>query len=336
MSTAEQVADTVREEIERFVGRRLGPYLSYNPVSRDRIWQWCSALSDHNPLYLPGGDVPAVAPPAMMQAWTMRDSHFRYAPGSATEEPFEVLAVLKELGFGGNVAVSYDITFHRYIGEGDRVHSYSTIVSITERKKTALGEGYFVIERAEYLDQTDTLFAEATISYFAYRPAERDGAAEAAPGGARQTPAASEDGQLTCNAGGVPAWTAGGALPPLPIPVSATLIVAGAVASQDFTEVHHDHAAALAAGMPDIFMNILTTCGLCARYLTDWAGPEARLEALSFRLFAPNTPGDVLRFTGEVQETAEADGGNRATVEFQGANSLGLHVAGRATLRAEV
>jgi acyl dehydratase len=334
MSAAEPDTDEVREQVERFVGRRLGPYLSYNAVSRVQVWQWCSALGDRNPLYLPEGGAPAVAPPAMMQAWTMRDSHFRYAPGSATEEPFEVLKVLEELGFGGNVAVSYDINFHRYIGEGDRVHSYSTIVSITQRKKTALGEGYFVVERAEYLDQTDTPFAEATISYFAYRPAEPgDGEVPAPPAG-QAAPAASEEGQLNCNTGAVPAWAGGDQLPPLPIPISATLIVAGAVASQDFTEVHHDHAAALEAGMPDIFMNILTTCGLCARYLTDWAGPEARLEALNFRLFAPNTPGEVMRFTGEVLETAAADGTGRATVEFQGANSLGLHVAGRATLRA--
>ena len=86
--------------------------------------------------------------------------------------------------------------------------------------------------------------------------------------------------------------------------------------------------------MPDIFMNILTTCGLCARYLTDWAGPEARLESMSFRLFAPNTPGDVMRFTGEVEDSS-VDGDRRgATVAFKGANSLGLHVAGKATLSA--
>jgi acyl dehydratase len=270
----------------------------------------------------------------MMQAWTMRDSHFRYAPGSVSDEPFEVLQVFRELGFGANVAVSYDITFHRYVGEGDRVHSYSTIVSITERKQTALGEGYFVIERAEYLDQTNTLFAEATISYFAYQPAERDSSGDVSATETRTAPADTEDGQLTCNTGAVPAWSTGDRLPPLPIPISATLIVAGAVASQDFTEVHHDHAAALEAGMPDIFMNILTTCGLCARYLTDWAGPGARLETLNFRLFAPNTPGEVMRFTGEVVGTDDAGGARSASVEFKGANSLGLHVAGKATLSA--
>jgi acyl dehydratase len=333
MNETAAAGDSVRNTVERFVGRRLGPYTSYNAVSRTQIWQWCSALSDHNPLYLPDDNAPAVAPPAMMQSWTMRDSHFRYAPGSVSDEPFEVLAVFRELGYPANVAVSYDLRFHRYIGEGDRVHSYSTIAAITPRKQTALGEGYFVTERAEYLDQNNELFAEATISYFAYAPAE--GSADSAGQGtaAGNPPAASEPDQLVCNTGPAPAWQPGDTLPALAIPITATLIVAGAVASQDFTEVHHDVAAAHAAGMSDIFMNILTTCGLSARYLTDWAGPEARLESLSFRLFAPNLPGDVMRFTGEVESVDDGRQG-RATVAFKGANSRGLHVAGKATLRA--
>ena len=64
-------------------------------------------------------------------------------------------------------------------------------------------------------------------------------------------------------------------LPPLAIPITTTLVVAGALASRDFTPVHHDKAAAQAQGMQDVFMNILTTNGLVGRYVTDWAGPDA-------------------------------------------------------------
>lgn len=339
MNSDVQANDTVRDDLERFVGRRLGPYNSYNAVNRAQIWQWCSALGDDNPLYLPADDGPAVAPPAMMQMWTMRDSHFRYAPGSTDAHPFEVLAVLKEHGFGANVAVSYDLRFHRYLREGDRVQHYSSIAAISPRKRTALGEGYFVTERAEYIDGAGECFAEATISYFAYRAAARgddDGAgageAQKTAAGAAAPPVKENADALRCNAGPMPAAQPGDRLPPLPIPVTATLIVAGAIASQDFTEVHHDHAAARAAGMPDIFMNILTTCGLSARYLTDWAGPGARLRSLAFRLFAPNTPGDCMRFSGEVENAVEADGERQLRIAFKGANGLGMHVAGTGTL----
>ncbi|MGB1141568.1 MAG: MaoC family dehydratase, partial [Halioglobus sp.] len=159
-------------------GRRLGPYNSYNAVSRAQVWQWCSAMGDRNPLYLDDnyraevGFDRVVAPPAMMQMWTMRDINDRYAPGSTDDPPYQVFDTLAEHGFPGNVAVSYDITFHHLLLEGDRVHHYHTISAISELKETALGQGYFVTQHAEFLDQDDRLFAEAIITYFQYRPAE--------------------------------------------------------------------------------------------------------------------------------------------------------------------
>ena len=64
-------------------------------------------------------------------------------------------------------------------------------------------------------------------------------------------------------------------LPPLDVATTAALVVGGALASRDFTPVHHDKAAAQAQGLPDVFMNILTTNGFVGRYVTDWAGPDA-------------------------------------------------------------
>jgi acyl dehydratase len=55
--------------------------------------------------------------------------------------------------------------------------------------------------------------------------------------------------------------TVGDELPALEIPVTRTLIVAAAIASRDYQDVHHDSERARAQGMPDIFMNILTTNG---------------------------------------------------------------------------
>ena len=83
----------------------------------------------------------------------MSTSSTRRAP-STTQAP-RVFDVLASNGFPGIVAVSYDISFHRLLLEGDRAHHFSTIVTISPLKQTALGEGYFVTERAEYLDQND-------------------------------------------------------------------------------------------------------------------------------------------------------------------------------------
>ncbi len=119
---------------------------------------------------------------------------------------------------------------------------------------------------------------------------------------------------------------AGISLPSLKIAVTARLVVAGAIASRDFQDVHHDHAGAQAAGSPDIFMNILTTNGLVGRYVTDWAGPAARLTAIDIRLGAPNRPGATLEFTGSVSTLDRLN--RRATVAVRGRNELGDHVTG--------
>ncbi|MFK8909797.1 MaoC family dehydratase [Streptomyces sp. YS-3] len=121
---------------------------------------------------------------------------------------------------------------------------------------------------------------------------------------------------------------AGDELPPLEIPVTRTLIVAGAVASRDYQDVHHDAVLAQEKGSPDIFMNILTTNGLVGRYITDHFGPEARLRAVRIRLGAPNHPGDTMTLTGTV--TAVEDG--TAEVRVVGANRLGHHVTGTVTV----
>jgi len=117
-------------------------------------------------------------------------------------------------------------------------------------------------------------------------------------------------------------------LPPLEILVTTTLVVATAIASRDYQDVHHDRSAAQRSGAQDIFMNILTTNGLVGRYVTDWAGPNALLRGISIRLGAPNCAGDTLRMTGTVS-TKEATGGEYIVkIEVKGANSVGDHVTG--------
>ncbi len=120
----------------------------------------------------------------------------------------------------------------------------------------------------------------------------------------------------------------GDALPTLDIPINPRQIVSGAIASQDFENVHHDKAAAQAAGTPDIFMNILTTNGIVGRYLTDWAGAEARIKRIQLRLGAPNFPGDTMVLSGEI--TAYEEG--VVEVSFKGKNAMGNHVTGTASV----
>jgi len=119
-------------------------------------------------------------------------------------------------------------------------------------------------------------------------------------------------------------------LPPLEIPVTRTMIVASAIASRDYQDVHHDPALALERGSPDVFMNILTTNGLVDRFVTAWAGPSTVVKRVKIRLGAPNHPGDTMVLTG----TVTAVDGNRVQVEIRGENGRGTHVSGTVEIEA--
>ena len=120
----------------------------------------------------------------------------------------------------------------------------------------------------------------------------------------------------------------GDQIAPLVLPLSRSLIVATALASRDYQDVHHDPTLAQQKGSQDIFMNILTTNGLIGRYITDWAGPDSIIKNVSIRLGVPNYAGDTMTITGTV--TSKQDG--QIVVGVVGANSMGNHVTGTVTL----
>ena len=124
----------------------------------------------------------------------------------------------------------------------------------------------------------------------------------------------------------------GDELPELALPLTATHIAAGAIATRDFMPVHHDRDYANSQGAPDIFMNIISTNAYCSRYLTDWAGPEAIVKALAIRLGVPVFPGTTLTFTGTVTGVEVVDGEQVIDVELRAATDLGDHATGTARL----
>ena len=124
----------------------------------------------------------------------------------------------------------------------------------------------------------------------------------------------------------------GDAVTPMRIDVTATVIVAGAIASRDYMPVHHDREYANTQGAPDIFMNILTDNGYCSRFLTDWAGPEAMVRKVAIRLGAPSHPGSTLDFSGSVTGKSRQGGEGLVEIEFRATNERGDHLSGTAVI----
>jgi uncharacterized protein len=121
-------------------------------------------------------------------------------------------------------------------------------------------------------------------------------------------------------------------LPPMTVDVSATFVVASALATRDFTPVHHDRDLAVANGSKDIFVNILTDNGLLQRYVSQWAGPQALLRQASVRLGVPCYAGDTLTFTGRVTSRTETADGHSYEVQVTGRCELGDHIIAAAVI----
>lgn len=120
-------------------------------------------------------------------------------------------------------------------------------------------------------------------------------------------------------------------LPNFDFPISVSFVVGSAIASRDFTPVHHNKAAANASGMANVFPNILADNGLVGRYVTDWAGPESTLKRINIKLGAPVLPGEDLKFTGEV--VAKDDSSGIVDVKVTGKGNWGMHLDGIARVQ---
>ncbi len=147
--------DPLRARLEKYIGKPLGaPALAPDEVNLPMIRHWVDALDDRNPVYLDeelaastrfGG---IVAPPAMLQAWTMgrpRIAGIAERGGAPDEMSSDnPISALSEAGYVGTVATNSELEFERYLRPGDRLRSSTELESISDRKTTALGQGYFV------------------------------------------------------------------------------------------------------------------------------------------------------------------------------------------------
>ena len=119
----------------------------------------------------------------------------------------------------------------------------------------------------------------------------------------------------------------GDKIPDLDITITASLISCAALATRDFEPCHHDKTVAQSMGLPDVFMNILTSQALMARFVTDWSGPEAVMKALKVKLGAPNVPGMTMTVSGEIVE--KNDNEKSIKVDVTGENNIwGMHMSG--------
>jgi uncharacterized protein len=123
------------------------PRLARDPVNQPMVNNWVEAIGDANPIYVSDeaaqavGHPARVAPPAMIQVWTMPGLH----GARAADDPMSlIMNVLSDAGYTSIVATNCEQTYHRYLQHGEQVTITTRLEGIVGPKKTGLGEGWFV------------------------------------------------------------------------------------------------------------------------------------------------------------------------------------------------
>lgn len=114
-----------------------------DPVNAPMIRHWCEAMGDANPAYQ-GPD--AIAPPTMLQAWTMGGLSGHTDRSGAFDALF---ALLDGAGYTSVVATDCEQEYLRPLRPGDEITFDAVIEAVSERKTTKLGVGHFVTTRMD-------------------------------------------------------------------------------------------------------------------------------------------------------------------------------------------
>ncbi|WP_254076975.1 bifunctional MaoC family dehydratase N-terminal/OB-fold nucleic acid binding domain-containing protein [Streptomyces pacificus] len=130
--------------LKAYEGRSAtAPGIGKDPVNEPMIRHWCEAMGDRNPAY-EGPD--AIAPPTMLQAWTMGGLSGHTGRTGAHDKLF---ALLDGAGFAAVVATDCEQEYLRPLRPGQRIDFDSVIETVSPRKRTKLGAGYFITTRME-------------------------------------------------------------------------------------------------------------------------------------------------------------------------------------------
>lgn len=290
------------------------------PVSACAIHSWCDAMGEMTPAFTA---TEPVAPPATLQMWTFPGLRPGRPPEAGPSEPGDldesVRATLAGLGYTATLAVRTDQTFESELRPGEVVVAENVYLDATGEKRTALGRGFFVRSRTEYRTAAGDRVGAVILTVLHFAP-EASVARPPGPSSAARGPASVAHGRPA-------SLDPGRELGPVQVPVTATQIIAGALATRDFYPVHHDRDFARAHGNDDIVLNILTTNGLLARVVGEWTG-AARLSRLVTTLRAPASPGEPLCLSGHV-ETAV---GQEVTMRVRAETGASVHAEAVATV----
>jgi uncharacterized OB-fold protein/acyl dehydratase len=173
----------IRDAIEKITANVVAkPRVARDPVNDPTIKNWVEALGDRNPIYTDeaaarkAGHPGIVAPPAMIQVWTM----FGLSGERPTDDPMgPMMELFDGAGYVGVVATNCEQTYHRYLQPGEQVTIASEMRDVVGPKQTALGEGWFINQHITWRVGDEDV-AEMAWRILKFKPRESDAAGASA------------------------------------------------------------------------------------------------------------------------------------------------------------
>ena len=176
--------DDIKAAAERVKAEgKSKPRTARHPVNQPMIDHWLDAMGDKNPIYVDeqaataAGHPGTVAPPAMIQVWTMMG----LGGVRPDDDPLgKILELFDDAGYIGVVATNCEQTYHRYLRPGEEVSVAAQLTDVVGPKRTALGEGFFITQKISW-QVGDEDVAEMMWRIMKFRPADQDTPASAVP-----------------------------------------------------------------------------------------------------------------------------------------------------------
>ncbi|CAN1547019.1 R_hydratase_like domain containing protein [Mycobacteriaceae bacterium] len=154
-----------------------------HPVNQPMVDHWLDAIGDRNPIYVDdaaakaAGHPGVVAPPAMIQVWTMAG----LGGVRADDDPLgKILGLFDEAGYIGVVATNCEQTYHRYLRSGEEVSVSAELTDVVGPKQTALGEGFFITQKITWQSGGEDV-AEMVWRIMKFRPRDSAPSVSAVP-----------------------------------------------------------------------------------------------------------------------------------------------------------
>jgi uncharacterized OB-fold protein/acyl dehydratase len=147
------------------------------------VHHWVDAMGDENPIYVDeaaaraAGHPGIVAPPAMIQVWTM----WGLGGTRPDDDPLgRILQLFDDAGYIGVVATNCEQTYHRYLRPGEEVSVAAELTDVVGPKQTALGEVFFITQKITW-QVVDEDVAEMMWRIMKFIPADQKTASVSVP-----------------------------------------------------------------------------------------------------------------------------------------------------------